>query len=130
LIYGASPFKIVTEMSRKAIDILRAVARTGRTEAFGQSTTACGFMAKRGFADDANLLKTPLYDFHVANGGGRLASYPSVCFSNVVLDDPTDLGKLPPRRQNGALRRLVDAHPVQGLHHGLHPPLPQPRLSV
>lgn len=31
-------------------------------------------VAIRGFADDANLNKTPLYDFHVQHGGERRAS--------------------------------------------------------
>lgn len=28
----------------------------------------------RGFADDASLMKTPLYDFHVENGGDQSSS--------------------------------------------------------
>lgn len=32
-------------------------------------TMRLGLANIRGFADDANLLKTPLFDFHVENGG-------------------------------------------------------------
>ena len=35
-----------------------------------------------------------------------------------------------PTRQDGPLCRLVDAHPVQRLHHGLHQALPGARLPV
>jgi len=30
---------------------------------------ACQLLGVRAFADEANLLKTPLYDFHVEHGG-------------------------------------------------------------
>ena len=44
----------------------------------------------RGFADDANLLKTPLHDFHVENGGEQNANVDvkinhSVCSASLVL---------------------------------------------
>lgn len=32
-------------------------------------TSAVGILLRRGYADDANLLKTPLYEYHVQNGG-------------------------------------------------------------
>ena len=44
--------------SRLAQPIRAAVARP-----------AVCVMAQRGYADDANLLKTALYDYHIANGG-------------------------------------------------------------
>jgi len=62
------------------------VARLGRAlELPGVNTTTTSSSAQvaapfaisaRSFANDADLLKTPLYDFHVENGGG---------FSNVYL---------------------------------------------
>jgi len=35
-----------------------------------------------------------------------------------------------PRRQDGGLRGLVDAHPVQGLNYGRHRALSHTRLAV
>ena len=32
-------------------------------------------VAVRQYADDANLMKTPLWDFHVANGGRQFNSF-------------------------------------------------------
>lgn len=60
-------------MRRAAAQLVTALAR-GAAEATGaakvsNSCAAAGLLARRGFADDAGLLKTPLYDFHVANGG-------------------------------------------------------------
>ena len=34
-----------------------------------KSNKSVPFVVVRGFADDANLKKTPLYDFHVKQGG-------------------------------------------------------------
>ena len=34
---------------------------------------AAALLARRGYADDANLMKTALYDFHVEHGGARRA---------------------------------------------------------
>lgn len=38
----------------------------------GQSVGGSFAMVARTFASDADLLKTPLYDFHVENGGAYL----------------------------------------------------------
>jgi aminomethyltransferase len=53
-----------------AVQIYRALGRAGTD--VSRNTTApatAGLVATRGFADDANLKKTALYDYHVANGG-------------------------------------------------------------
>ena len=58
-------------MRRQALTLLRTALRSGAGEASGANTTtaAASFALRRGFADDASLLKTPLYDFHVEHGG-------------------------------------------------------------
>lgn len=60
-------------MRRAAAQVATALAR-GVAEATGAAKVSHGcaaaaLVARRGFADDASLLKTPLFDFHVANGG-------------------------------------------------------------
>ncbi|KAL4425386.1 hypothetical protein ABPG75_009402 [Micractinium tetrahymenae] len=56
-----------------AVAFLRALGRAG-SEAPASAASGCrvpaaaALLSRRGFADDAALLKTPLYDFHVANG--------------------------------------------------------------
>ena len=39
---------------------------------------SCQLIVSRGFADESQLLKTPLYDFHVEHGGGSQNSIASV----------------------------------------------------
>lgn len=61
-------------MKRQALTLLRGALRAGSSEAAGVNTTtraAAGLVARRGYADDASLLKTPLFDFHVEHGGER-----------------------------------------------------------
>lgn len=60
-------------MRRNALSLLRTAVRSIADESLSaKTTTAAGCLAiRRGFADDANLLKTPLYDFHIAHGGKR-----------------------------------------------------------
>ena len=41
---------------------------------------SCQLIVSRGFADDSDLLKTPLYDFHVEHGGGFQGSIATACF--------------------------------------------------
>ncbi len=98
------------------------------------------FGAVRGYADDANLKKTALYDFHVAHGGERSAPLiaserlPSVQAWITVDHASACRGKLAPHnltcRQDGPLRRLVHAHSVQGQHHRLDHALPQARVHL
>ena len=67
------------------------VARLGRAlELPGVNTTTTSSSAQvaapfaisaRSFANDADLLKTPLYDFHVENGGGFSIVYLLLAFS-------------------------------------------------
>ena len=55
-----------------AITLLRSLtsAATGQAGAKASNVGgAAGVLLRRGFADDASLMKTPLYDFHVAHGG-------------------------------------------------------------
>ena len=83
----------------------------------------------RSFADDANLKKTALYDFHVAHGGTLLD--PLLCVRAITSAAATDAVPIYLLyRQDGALRWLVHAHPVRGLHHGLHHKLPCERLAL
>ncbi|KAI7843213.1 hypothetical protein COHA_003193 [Chlorella ohadii] len=68
-----APINSPITMRRAAAQLVTSLAR-GAAEATGaakvsNSCAAAGLLARRGFADDAGLLKTPLYDFHVANGG-------------------------------------------------------------
>ena len=70
-----------------------------------QPTKAAVFIASRGFADDANLKKTVLYDFHVAHGG----AHPNTTTANTI----TNLC-----RENGPIRWLVYAYSIQRLDHG------------
>ena len=50
-----------------AVQVLRALARGSTAEA-SNTSAAAGVLLRRSFADDASLLKTPLYDYHVAHG--------------------------------------------------------------
>ena len=57
-------------MRRQALTLVRSALRAGESASAANSTTAAAsFAIRRGFADDANLMKTTLYDFHVENGG-------------------------------------------------------------
>lgn len=54
--------------SQAAGSLLRLARAAGPTQGVG--LVGAGTIAlARGFADDASLLKTPLYDLHVENGG-------------------------------------------------------------
>lgn len=61
--------------AQAAASLLRALARAtseAQPAAAARVSNAwapAGLLTRRGFADDASLLKTPLYDFHVNNGG-------------------------------------------------------------
>lgn len=56
--------------AQAAVQLLRALGRAGSEAPAASSklSNSCGLILSRGFADDANLKKTVLYDFHVANG--------------------------------------------------------------
>lgn len=81
-----------------------------------QPTQAAVVIATRGFADDANLKKTVLYDFHVEHGGA------SQCHEGTTAPSPP--------RQDGALCWVVNADTVQRLDHGLVQVVPQQRLPL
>lgn len=51
--------------------LARAAAEAPNSAKVSHSSAAAALLGRRCFADDASLLKTPLYDYHVANGGGR-----------------------------------------------------------
>lgn len=57
-----------TMRRQAAVQVLRALARGSTAEA-SNTSAAAGVLLRRSFADDASLLKTPLYDYHVAHGG-------------------------------------------------------------
>jgi hypothetical protein len=52
----------------KLLPLLRSAVLNGSAEGLS-CARACPLLLTRGFADDAQLLKTPLYDFHVEHGG-------------------------------------------------------------
>ena len=78
----------------------------------------------RGFADDANLKKTALYELHVDNGGNIWGDRPVVRRGGTLI-----FFQFPSCRQDGPFRWLVDAYPVQGFDHGLDHPLSQGRVG-
>jgi hypothetical protein len=55
-------------MRRQAVSLLAQAFESSQLLVAGQSN-ATGLLLKRAFADAANLKKTALHDFHVANGG-------------------------------------------------------------
>jgi hypothetical protein len=128
-------------MRRNAVSLLVQASQL----AAASQANATGLLLKRAFADSANLKKTALHDFHVANGGEQqsVARRAATAATDGALCE--HVGRRHPgrrsgalalkrwgraRRQDGALRRLVHAHPVQGLHHGVHPALPRARLAL
>jgi len=58
-------------MRRALAQVLPRLSGTGCIGAHGArvAPVACQLLGVRAFADEANLLKTPLYDFHVEHGG-------------------------------------------------------------
>ncbi len=105
---------------------LLALQRIGAASAEQQALGLC-HLARRGFADDANLKKTVLYDFHVAHGGACAAAERGA-WRHWRWINSLRCGFA--RRQDGAVRRLEHANPVQGQHHGLHHALPAARVCV
>lgn len=82
-------------MRRQALSVVRSALRASEelTTKKSTTTTATLFAIRRGYADDANLLKTPLYDFHVAHGGR--SNQPIHAFVAIFSKPITPL---PPRR--------------------------------
>jgi aminomethyltransferase len=60
-------------MRRQALKLLPRLAIGGQAQQQNATVAARAMLGMqlqlRGFADDANLKKTVLYDFHVAHGG-------------------------------------------------------------
>ena len=74
-------------MRRQARSLVRSALRASEaTSASNSTTAAASFAIRRGYADDANLLKTPLYDFHVENGGMSLAHPNAFAFINFLTN--------------------------------------------
>lgn len=74
---------LLTPMRRQIALLLRTSLRAGEAGGSVNTTTAATSLAiRRGYADDANLLKTPLYDFHVEHGGNHNALL--FCFYSVT----------------------------------------------
>ena len=103
-------------MLRQIASLIPAV----RTVIAGESVGALSLV--RGFADDANLKKTVLYDLHVQNGGERRRWCCRLVDRVRSTSDRTWM-----RRQDGTIRWMVHADPVQGLDYGLNHPLPEGR---
>ena len=184
------------------MQLFKALGRCAGSDAakLSNNLPAAAGALRRGFADDASLLKTPLYDFHVAHGGARvgvvgggggggaaragrgaselriartgcfhssyshcqlfilsaeeqqltparkpapapappaLSAEPLVFLAACVyvpaaphLHTPPSHPQSSPCRQDGSLCGMVDAHPVQGQHHGVDAALPQPCLAL
>jgi hypothetical protein len=117
----------VTGTMRRAALRLVPFVQGSRNAASKQAVPLLNQLQARGFADDANLKKTTLYDFHVSHGGA--ACHP-------IMPPPHQPQAPQPHiylrrcRQDGAFRGLGHAHPVQGLHHGLHHLVPAACLPV
>lgn len=125
-----------------AVAFLRALGRAGG-EAPASAGSSCrlpaaaALLSRRGFADDASLLKTPLYEFHISNGGaagGSAGCVTETCSGALLCDallvqQCQAVDKQPwtqalnaarsvpvnnPCSQDGSVCRLVHAHSVQG----------------
>ncbi len=67
-------------MTRQILKLLPQLRTSLHRGSFASTTQAVPqLFLTRGFADDASLKKTPLYDFHVENGGKCLT-----CFGNRI----------------------------------------------
>lgn len=64
--------------SRRLLALLPQLGRAGALRESQHATATGSLIFTRGFADDADLKKTVLYDLHVANGGERRHRLPSV----------------------------------------------------
>jgi hypothetical protein len=67
-------------LRRSASALLSRAVRAATDGATGKTSNTGGpapfaAVARRMFASDADLLKTPLYDFHVENGGTLLFAF-------------------------------------------------------
>lgn len=125
-----------------AVAFLRALGRAGG-EAPASAGSSCrlpaaaALLSRHGFADDASLLKTPLYEFHISNGGaagGSAGCVTETCSGALLCDallvqQCQAVDKQPwtqalnaarsvpvnnPCSQDGSVCRLVHAHSVQG----------------
>lgn len=71
-------------MRRQALTLVRSALRASESAGAANSTTAAAsFAIRRGFADDANLMKTTLYDFHVENGGTSIEAAIAARYSQI-----------------------------------------------
>lgn len=75
-------------MRQSARTLVARAARALELQGVNTTTTSSSAQAAapfaisaRSFANDADLLKTPLYDFHVENGGGFGVFCPCLMFS-------------------------------------------------
>lgn len=106
----------------------------GRHAAAGKQVGQIGALAgmrptlARGFADDADLKKTVLYDFHIENGGQQSRPNPGVKRPQTgSLTDPLSMLGCCAAGRRRALHRYRAA--LAGMRtpctqHGLPPPLP------
>ncbi len=68
-------------MTRQVLKLLPQLRSSLHRGSFASTTQAVPqLFLTRGFADDASLKKTPLYDFHVENGGTS-----QTCFGDPIL---------------------------------------------
>lgn len=89
-----SEAELVPSMRSRLTQLLPQLNASGQVlcgrSAVSPYYTALTASCTRGFADDSNLLKTPLHDFHVENGGEQNATVDvkiihSVCSASLVL---------------------------------------------
>ena len=64
--------EIMTRQALRLLAPLRAGLRS--TGCAGHPAAPWCALSSRGFASDADLKKTPLYDFHVEHGGNKICS--------------------------------------------------------
>ena len=80
-------------MRRQAAHLLRNALRSGEASASSARNTTTPSLTcvpivnvpVRTFADDATLLRTPLYDFHVEHGGKVVKSWSNHCRTGLVV---------------------------------------------
>ena len=104
-------------MRRAILRLVPAVRAQGTAARIGVQQLS--YVQIRSFADDANLKKTALWDLHVQHGG-MIGFCWFQSMERTHIQQPNHQ-----RRQDGTFCRVVNAHSIQGLHHGLYHLVPR-----
>lgn len=66
-------------MRKQAIGVFGSALRAAAVETSPKlsNSGSASVLISRGFADDASLMKTELYDYHVAHGGEAPGAHPA-----------------------------------------------------